>query len=102
VVEAVQELNLSIPADVSFLKYEDFASTRFTPPFLTVIAQPVYDMGSMAARPLSGGSKAESPPSVPAPSAEALASRPKVQQRVRRTRERCALATRVVVYLGVR
>jgi LacI family transcriptional regulator len=49
VVEAIQELGLSIPADVSFLMYDDFAWTRLTTPPLTVIAQPVYDMGVAAA-----------------------------------------------------
>ncbi|MDQ0851884.1 LacI family transcriptional regulator [Arthrobacter sp. B3I9] len=52
VVEAIQELGLSIPADVSFLMYDDFAWTRLTTPPLTVIAQPVYDMGMAAAQAL--------------------------------------------------
>ena len=52
VVEAIQELELSIPADVSFLMYDDFAWTRLTTPPLTVIAQPVYDMGVAAANAL--------------------------------------------------
>ena len=49
VVEAIHELGLSIPEDVSFLMYDDFAWTRLTTPPLTVIAQPVYDMGVAAA-----------------------------------------------------
>jgi LacI family transcriptional regulator len=49
VLGAIQELELSIPADVSFLMYDDFAWTRLTTPPLTVIAQPVYDMGVAAA-----------------------------------------------------
>ncbi|WP_458116535.1 LacI family DNA-binding transcriptional regulator [Arthrobacter sp. D2-10] len=49
VVEAIQGLGLSIPEDVSFLMYDDFAWTRLTTPPLTVIAQPVYDMGVAAA-----------------------------------------------------
>jgi len=49
VIEAIQELGLSIPGDVSFLMYDDFAWTRLTTPPLTVIAQPVYDMGVAAA-----------------------------------------------------
>jgi LacI family transcriptional regulator len=49
VVEAIHELGLSIPDDVSFLMYDDFAWTRLTTPPLTVIAQPVYDMGVAAA-----------------------------------------------------
>jgi LacI family transcriptional regulator len=46
---AIQELELSIPRDVSFLMFDDFAWTRLTAPPLTVIAQPVYDMGVAAA-----------------------------------------------------
>jgi LacI family transcriptional regulator len=49
VVEAIQDLGLSIPDDVSFLMYDDFAWTRLTTPPLTVIAQPVYEMGVAAA-----------------------------------------------------
>ncbi|UKA50519.1 LacI family transcriptional regulator [Arthrobacter sp. FW305-123] len=49
VVEAIQNSGLSIPDDVSFLMYDDFAWTRLTTPPLTVIAQPVYDMGIAAA-----------------------------------------------------
>lgn len=49
VLGAIQELELSIPEDVSFLMYDDFAWTRLTTPPLTVIAQPVYDMGVTAA-----------------------------------------------------
>ena len=52
IVEAIQELGLAIPADVSFLMYDDFAWTRLTTPPLTVIAQPVYDMGVAAAKAL--------------------------------------------------
>ena len=52
VVEAIQELGLSVPADVSFLMYDDFAWTRLTTPPLTVIAQPVYEMGVAAAEAL--------------------------------------------------
>ncbi|MET3370235.1 LacI family DNA-binding transcriptional regulator [Arthrobacter sp. M2012083] len=49
VVEAIQESGRSIPNDVSFLMYDDFAWTRLTTPPLTVISQPVYDMGIAAA-----------------------------------------------------
>ncbi|MEQ4566574.1 LacI family DNA-binding transcriptional regulator [Paenarthrobacter sp. CAP02] len=49
VVEAIQESGRSIPDDVSFLMYDDFAWTRLTTPPLTVIAQPVYEMGQAAA-----------------------------------------------------
>lgn len=49
IVEGIQELGLSIPEDVSFLMYDDFAWTKLTSPPLTVIAQPVYEMGVAAA-----------------------------------------------------
>jgi LacI family transcriptional regulator len=52
VVEAIQELGLTMPDDVSFLMYDDFAWTRLTAPPLTVIAQPVYNMGVAAAKAL--------------------------------------------------
>ncbi|TLM87095.1 LacI family DNA-binding transcriptional regulator [Pseudarthrobacter sp. NamE5] len=52
VLGAIQDLGLSIPEDVSFLMYDDFAWTRLTTPPLTVIAQPVYEMGVAAANAL--------------------------------------------------
>lgn len=52
VVEAIQDLGLSIPDDVSFLMYDDFPWTRLTSPPLTVIAQPAYEMGAAAAEAL--------------------------------------------------
>lgn len=65
VVEAIQELGLSIPADVSFLMYDDFAWTRLTSPPLTVIAQPVYDMGAAAAEALIRQIEGRNPSSTP-------------------------------------
>lgn len=52
VVEAIQELGLRIPQDVSFLMYDDFPWTKLTTPPLTVISQPVYDIGASAAEAL--------------------------------------------------
>jgi LacI family transcriptional regulator len=49
VVEAIQEMGMIIPRDISFLMYDDFSWTRLTAPPLSVIAQPVYDMGAAAA-----------------------------------------------------
>ena len=66
IVEAIQELGLTIPADVSFLMYDDFAWTRLTTPPLTVIAQPVYNMGVAAAealiRQIEGRKPSPTPP----------------------------------------
>ena len=50
VVEAIQEMGKQMPADISFLMYDNFAWTKLTTPPLAVIAQPVYDMGAAAAR----------------------------------------------------
>ncbi|MGN7252961.1 LacI family DNA-binding transcriptional regulator [Arthrobacter sp. SAFR-014] len=66
VVEAVQEMGLRIPDDVSFLMYDDFAWTRLTTPPLTVVAQPVYDMGAAAASALIRQIEGR-PPLAPAP-----------------------------------
>jgi LacI family transcriptional regulator len=66
VVEAIQELGLRIPEDVSFLMYDDFAWTRLTTPPLTVVAQPVYDMGAAAANALIRQIEGR-PPLAPAP-----------------------------------
>ncbi|YCH06186.1 LacI family DNA-binding transcriptional regulator [Arthrobacter sp. alpha11c] len=68
VVEAIQESGLSIPSDVSLLMYDDFAWTRLTTPPLTVIAQPVYEMGMAAATALIRlieGRKSSSPAGPP-------------------------------------
>ncbi|MDQ0921556.1 LacI family transcriptional regulator [Pseudarthrobacter sp. W1I19] len=67
---AIQDLQLSIPGDVSFLMYDDFAWTRLTTPPLTVIAQPVYDMGVAAAtaliRQINGSKAYEAAPNLEA------------------------------------
>ncbi|HKS00875.1 MAG TPA: substrate-binding domain-containing protein, partial [Arthrobacter sp.] len=66
VVEAIQEAGLRIPEDVSFLMYDDFAWTRLTTPPLTVVSQPVYEMGAAAAAALIRQIEGR-PPLVPAP-----------------------------------
>jgi LacI family transcriptional regulator len=70
VLGAIQGLELSIPRDVSFLMYDDFAWTRLTTPPLTVIAQPVYDMGVAAATALiqqiKGRKATDTPPALEA------------------------------------
>jgi len=66
VVEAIQELGLRIPEEVSFLMYDDFAWTRLTTPPLTVVAQPVYEMGTAAAAALIRQIEGR-PPLAPAP-----------------------------------
>lgn len=72
VLGAIQELGLSIPEDVSFLMYDDFPWTRLTTPPLTVIAQPVYDMGVAAATALIKQIQGRKPATMaPAPALEA-------------------------------
>jgi LacI family transcriptional regulator len=70
VVEAIQEMGLRIPDDVSFLMYDDFAWTRLTTPPLTVVAQPVYEMGAAAATALIRQIEGR-PPLAPAPEFQA-------------------------------
>jgi len=45
---------LSVPRDVSLVVYDDFPWTQLVDPPLTVVAQPVYEMGQEAARQLLG------------------------------------------------
>ncbi|MFE4836247.1 LacI family DNA-binding transcriptional regulator [Arthrobacter sp. NPDC056691] len=71
VVEAIQELGLQIPDEVSFLMYDDFAWTRLTTPPLTVVAQPVYEMGAAAASALIRQIEGR-PPLAPAPEFNAV------------------------------
>ncbi|MDQ0862748.1 LacI family transcriptional regulator [Arthrobacter globiformis] len=70
VVESIQEMGLRIPDDVSFLMYDDFAWTRLTTPPLTVVAQPVYEMGAAAASALIRQIEGR-PPLAPAPEFQA-------------------------------
>jgi LacI family transcriptional regulator len=48
--EAVQERGIAIPQEVSLLGFDDLEWTRIVRPPLTVVAQPVYEMGVTAAR----------------------------------------------------
>jgi LacI family transcriptional regulator len=54
VLGTVRELGLSVPADLSFIMFDDFEWTTLTSPPLTVISQPIYEMGAAAARTLIG------------------------------------------------
>jgi LacI family transcriptional regulator len=46
----LRELSLSVPDDVSFVMFDDFEWTTLTSPPLTVVSQPIYEMGVAAAR----------------------------------------------------
>jgi LacI family transcriptional regulator len=46
----LRDLGLRVPDDVSFVMFDDFAWTTLTSPPLTVVSQPIYEMGVQAAR----------------------------------------------------
>ncbi|WP_138443911.1 LacI family DNA-binding transcriptional regulator [Sinomonas susongensis] len=48
----IKRRGLRIPEDISVVAYDDFPWTELVEPPLTVVAQPVYDMGREAARAL--------------------------------------------------
>jgi LacI family transcriptional regulator len=50
VVDALEERGLRIPQDVALVCFDDLPNTSHLFPFLTVVAQPVYDMGVNAAQ----------------------------------------------------
>jgi LacI family transcriptional regulator len=47
--QAVQELGVAIPDDLSFVAYDDTEWMIFVKPAITAVSQPVYDMGVAAA-----------------------------------------------------
>ena len=52
VLVAVRELDLDIPADVSLVSFDDLPWTTIVQPPLTVVAQPLQEIGATAARQL--------------------------------------------------
>ena len=50
VFKAVRSMMLSIPGDVSLVSFHDADWTSVTTPPITVVSQPVYDLGREAAR----------------------------------------------------
>jgi LacI family transcriptional regulator len=52
VLSQIKRRGLRIPEDISVVAYDDFAWTELVEPPLTVVSQPVYDMGREAARAL--------------------------------------------------
>lgn len=57
---------LQIPQDISFVMYDDFPWTELVTPPLSVIAQPVYEMGREAARRIIAQIRGEDPGPMPA------------------------------------
>jgi LacI family transcriptional regulator len=50
ILRGLTKRGLRVPEDISFLMYDDFPWTELMSPPLTVVAQPVYEMGREAAR----------------------------------------------------
>ncbi|HQU91736.1 MAG TPA: LacI family DNA-binding transcriptional regulator [Pyrinomonadaceae bacterium] len=51
-IRALDEMGLRVPADVSVLGFDDIYAAAFHNPALTTIRQPLFEMGSIAARAL--------------------------------------------------
>ena len=45
IIKALQHLQVSVPGDVSVVGFDDFPESMLVSPFLTVAAQPAYEMG---------------------------------------------------------
>jgi LacI family transcriptional regulator len=58
-LKALQELNIRVPEDIALVSFDDLPSALIVTPFLTVAAQPAYEMGKRAIeillKRLSGG-----------------------------------------------
>ena len=51
-IRALEEMGLRVPAEVSVLGFDDIYAAAFHNPALTTIRQPLFEMGSLAARTL--------------------------------------------------
>ena len=49
VVKAIKQMGLTIPAEIAVLGFDDWEWAQLIDPPVTVVAQPVYDMGNKAA-----------------------------------------------------
>lgn len=50
ILRGLAKRGLRVPEDISFVMYDDFPWTELMTPAITVVAQPVYEMGREAAR----------------------------------------------------
>ncbi len=50
VIDALEERGLRVPQDIALVSFDDLPDTSHLFPFLTVVAQPAYDMGLNAAQ----------------------------------------------------
>jgi LacI family transcriptional regulator len=48
IIKALQDLKVGVPGDVSVVGFDDLPESMLVSPFLTVAAQPAYEMGRMA------------------------------------------------------
>lgn len=51
-IRALEEMGLRVPEDVSVLGFDDIYAAAFHNPALTTIRQPLFEMGSIAAKTL--------------------------------------------------
>lgn len=66
VLETLRAMDVQIPRDLSFVMYDDFPWTRLVSPPLTVVSQPVYELGQAAAVTLLHRIRGAVPPALPA------------------------------------
>ena len=48
IIKALHDLKIEVPGDVSVVGFDDLPESMLVTPFLTVAAQPAYEMGRMA------------------------------------------------------
>lgn len=61
VVEAIHDLGVKIPGELSFVMFDDHLWAKLLTPPLTVVAQPVYELGAAAAATLISRMRGEKP-----------------------------------------
>jgi len=64
-IRALEEMGLRVPADVSVLGFDDVYAAAFHNPALTTIRQPLFEMGSIAAKTLLDRLSGETDGSIP-------------------------------------